>query len=194
MTGPLTVLAEGPLLLPAFRVILGVVHAELGQTAEAAAVLDRLVETGFECLPSDLNWGPSLAFAAALCHHLHHERGAAVIHQLLEPYADLAAGHSLLFAGAFSHALGLLATTLGHYDEADDRFAVGLAMHEQLDAPVWLARTRLEWGRMLAQRGLAGDAERARGLLSQALDFGRHLPQPVIEARAAAALQEIGEL
>jgi AAA ATPase-like protein len=192
MTGPLTVLAEG-LQLPAFQVMLGVVHAELGQTAEAAAVLDRLVETGFECLPWDLNWGPSLALAATLCHHLHHQRGATAIYQLIEPYSDLAAGHSLLFAGGFSHALGLLATTLGHYDEVEARFAAALALHERLDAPVWLARTRLEWGRMLAQRGSSVDDERARGLLGQALDFGRHLPQPVIEARAAAALREIAE-
>ena len=190
MVGPLTVLAEG-LALPAFQVILGVLHDELGQTAEAAAVLDQLVESGFG-LPPDLNWGPSLALAATLCHHLHHERGAAAIHQLIEPYSDLAAGHSLLFAGGFSHALGLLATTLGHYDEADARFAAALAMHERLDAPVWQARTRLEWGRMLLQRGSSGDGERARELLGQALDFGRHLPQPIIEARAAAALQEIG--
>jgi hypothetical protein len=191
ITGPLTALAEG-LLLPAFQAILGVVHAELGQTAEATVVLDRLAGTGFDCLPPDLNWGPSLALAASLCHLLHHQRGAVAVHQLLEPYADLAAGHSLMFAGSYSHALGLLATTLGRLDEADARFAAGLAMHEQLDAPVWLARTRLEWGRMLLQRKWSGDAERARGLLGQALDFGRHHPQPAIEARAAAALQEVG--
>ena len=193
MTGPLTVLAEGPLLLPAFRVILGVVHAELGQTAEAAAVLDRLVETGFESLPWDLNWGPSLALAATLCHHLHHERGAAAIHHMIEPYSDLAAGHSLLFAGGFSHALGLLATTLGHYDEADDRFTAALALHERLDAPVWLARTRLEWGRMLAQRGL----RRRQASPGTSQSGARLRPSPaagVIEARAAATLQEIGEL
>ncbi|MGH8991199.1 MAG: hypothetical protein ACRDZ7_06705 [Acidimicrobiia bacterium] len=137
------------MLLPVFRVILGVVHAELGQTAEAAAVLSRLIETGVDRLPEDLNWGPSLAMAASLCHQVHHQPGAAAVHDLLEPYADLAAGHSLLFVGSVSHALGLLATTLGHLDEADGRFAAAHDMHERLEAPIWLARTRLEWGRML---------------------------------------------
>ena len=42
-----------------------------------------------------------------------------------------------------------------------------------MSAPIWLARTRLKWGRMLLTRRRPGDAERARVLLGQALATAR---------------------
>lgn len=61
------------------------------------------------------------------------------------------------------------------HDDAETWFAAAAATHERLGAPHWLARTRLERARMLLARGAAGDAERARELLGQALATAREL-------------------
>lgn len=86
-------------------------------------------------------------------------------------------------------ALGLLATTLGRYDEADAHFATAALAHERIEAPTWLARTRLEWARMLLARCQAGNAERARELLRQALATAPELGLGNVERRAVALLQ-----
>jgi len=52
--------------------------------------------------------------------------------------------------GSVAHYLGALATVLERYSVAQDHFVAGLAMHEQLEAPFFIARSKLEWGRMLA--------------------------------------------
>jgi hypothetical protein len=89
---------------------------------------------------------------------------------------------------AVAHYLGLLATALGRFDEADVRFAAAAAMHERLSAPALLARTRLEWAHMLMVRLEAGDAERARQLLDHALVTAREFGLGTVERRALALL------
>ena len=61
-----------------------------------------------------------------------------------------------------AHYLGLLATALGRFADADDHFASAAATQESIGAPVPLARTQLKCGRMLLIRNQPGDAERAR--------------------------------
>jgi hypothetical protein len=93
-----------------------------------------------------------------------------------------------LVAGSVAHYLGLLATTLARFDEAEGHFTAASATHAHLGAPPWLARTRLEWARMLVGRGGCGDAERARELLTQALATARELGLAGVERRAVVLL------
>ncbi len=85
-----------------------------------------------------------------------------------------------------SHYLGLLASALERFGEAEDRFAVAESFHDRIDAPAWLARTRLEWARLLLTRRGPGDVERARQLLDQALATARTVGLANIERRATA--------
>ena len=55
--------------------------------------------------------------------------------------------------GARRPPLGALATLLGRFDEAEAQFAAATDLHGRIGAPCWLARTRLEWSRMLLRRG-----------------------------------------
>jgi hypothetical protein len=82
---------------------------------------------------------------------------------------------------------GLLATTLRRFDEAESRFAAA-AVHERVGAVAWLARTRLEWARMLLARSGPGDPERAREVLDQALASARTFGLANIEHRATQLL------
>jgi hypothetical protein len=86
-----------------------------------------------------------------------------------------------------SYYLGLLATTLGHFEEAERRFAAAAATHTRIGAPTWLARTRLAWARMLLAR--PGDGGEARELLGQALNAARELGLAGVEQRATHLLE-----
>jgi hypothetical protein len=77
---------------------------------------------------------------------------------------------------------------LDRFDEAAVQFADAAAIHERIGAPTWLARTRLEWARMLLRRGDPGDIEQARGLLAQAVSTSRELGLTNVEQAAAALL------
>jgi hypothetical protein len=95
---------------------------------------------------------------------------ARLLTERLAPYAlhCPTLSHGGVVLGSTSHYLGLLATTLGRYDEAEQHFTTASAIHDRLTAPAWLARTNLEWARMLTLRRQRGDLERAHVLLDTA--------------------------
>jgi hypothetical protein len=82
----------------------------------------------------------------------------------------------------------VLATTSGDFAEAERHFADAAATHERIPAPIWLACTQLEWGRMLLTRRHPGDPDRARDLLGRALDTARHRGLANIERRVTQLL------
>ncbi|MGH7752908.1 MAG: hypothetical protein ACREN5_08840, partial [Gemmatimonadales bacterium] len=120
--------------------------------------------------------------------HLRDRARAAELHDQLALYPDQLPIAGGVAVGAVAYHLGMLATTLGRFDEAESRFAAAAALHERTRAPTWLARTRLEGARMLLDRRQPGDAERARDLLGQALATARELGLGNVERRAAGLL------
>jgi hypothetical protein len=66
---------------------------------------------------------------------------------------------------------------------------MAVAKESRIQAPIWLARTRLEWARMLLTRHQPGDLERARELLGQAITSARELGLGNLERKAVALLQ-----
>ena len=151
-------------------------------------MLERFASSAFERLPRDVTRLRAMTSLALVSAHLRDTTRAAVLNDLLAPYADHVDVLAGVVVGTVAHYLGLLATTLGRFDEAEERFTAAAATHERIDAPTWLARTRLEWARMLLDRRGAGDAERARELLAQALTTARELGLGNVERRAAALL------
>jgi hypothetical protein len=172
-----------------FRPALALLYCELDRDDEARQALEPLTASGFD-VPINLAWGHSLTFCAVACAHLGHAVGAALLRERLAPFA----GQVVLPAfgvtnGAIAHYVGLLDTTFGEYDEAETNFRNAAALHDRIGAPTWLARTRLEWARMLRTRQRTGDAEQARDLLSQVLVTARELGLANLERRAVAFLQ-----
>jgi hypothetical protein len=109
---------------------------------------------------------------------------------LVAPYSDQVAGTGVWWIGSIAHFLGMLAATIGDFDEAEARFAGADEMHCRIGAPTWLARTRLEWARMLLTRRQPGDTDRTRELLGQALASARQLGLAKVERDAVALLSE----
>ena len=182
--------AERVAALPNLTVLpamLALLLCELDRPEEATAYYER-VAGNLANLPVDVQWVLTVPHCAVVCAQLGDQPRARVLFELLAQCTSeiiFTAGGTL---GARAHYLALLATTLGDFDEAERRFAAAAATHDRIGAPTWLARTRLEWARMLLTRAGPGDADRARELLDQVLAVARERGLANLERRTIQLL------
>jgi len=169
---------------PESRVMLAQAYCAVGRLQDAREVFRPLMAVLPDVLP-DPNWIIAATRAAAVCGELGDEAAAARLYPLLAPYADRIAGNGVIWIGSVAHYLGVLATTLGHFDDAERHLAASEATHERLDARGWRARTRLARARLLLRRDDPGDANEARQLLGQVIDTARELGLANLERRTA---------
>jgi DNA-binding NarL/FixJ family response regulator len=115
---------------------------------------------------------------------------AASLYDLLLPYADrnLSGGFNCVFFGSGAFYLGLLATTLGHWEAAAQHFEDAIAMNRRMGAWPFVARAQHAYASMLAEHGAPGDVEQARELADAALATADELGM-VHLAEDARALQ-----
>src|SRR5262249_2414711 len=151
--------------LATFRAGLSVLYTELGRTEEAQALLDGLAFDGFSAIPDDLVWLTGVAFCAHACARLGDRARAPRLLELLLPYRDRFVIEGPSFLGSVSRYLGVLAATLEQWADADTYFAEALDAHVAIDAHAFAVLTRLDWARMLLQRGVPSDRARARAML-----------------------------
>lgn len=169
------------------RSMMAVAACELGRDDQARAALGGLAATP---VPLDVYWLIAMTNWAAVAAHLDDARSAQAIDVALRPYAEQAVPFVVTPTPSVAHHLGLLATTLGHYEEADERFHDALAIHERIGAPHFAALTRLEQASMLLRRRAPGDDEQAHHLLGRALSTARELGLLNVKRRAAALLSQ----
>ena len=167
------------------RAMLAQAHCELGHLDHARAVFDPLMAV-LPDMPPDPNWIIAVIRSAAVCADLGDRTAAGRLYPLLAPYADRVAGNGVIWLGSVAHFLGVLATTLERFDDAEQHLAAGETANERLAAPGWLARTRLERARLLLRRGEPEDATEARQILDQVTATARELGLVSLERRAAA--------
>jgi tetratricopeptide (TPR) repeat protein len=93
-----------------------------------------------------------------------------------------------------SRPLGMLATTLGQYDDAELHFERALDMNTSIRSPLWTAHTQYEYARMLRLRGRPCDHSRAQTLLTPATATAEKLGLHALSRRASADeyLAEVG--
>lgn len=173
---------------PVLRAMLALACSETGRHEEARAVLDPLISTlAKRSLPLG-TWFRTMVPAALACARLGDAALVLPVYDLFLPFADVITGTYIGWSGSASHHLGMLAGVLGRFNDAEQHFSAAEATHVRIGAPVWLARTHLEWARMLTTRRAPGDAERRRALLDQALDAARRLGLAKVESDAVALL------
>jgi len=155
---------------PIFGAMSALARWAAGRAEEAHGVLRREAAEDFVHLTVDVTWLACLCLFAQLATGLDDAVAAGLLSDRLAPYAHHCPtlAHGGVVLGSTSHYLGLLATTLGRYDEADGHFATASAIHNRMAAPAWMARTDLDWARMLTVRRHHGDLDRAHGLLGAA--------------------------
>jgi tetratricopeptide (TPR) repeat protein len=160
---------------PAVTAALGWAEADRGRLDEARDVLEALHSGGFGNIPRDYAWLITVSFLSRMCTLLDDVTTAAELYDLLLPHRSEIMTSQSVWLGPAAHDLGLLATTLGRYDEADVHFSAAAEVEERIGSRAMLVHTQLEWARMLLRRRAEADVERARDLLETARNGARNL-------------------
>jgi len=168
-------------------------QAELGRTAEARRAFDACAAADFEDWPVDNDWLLGLTLYADVCTFLGDGHRAQMLYTLLSPYeSQNAFGHPEFSTGSVARSLGNLASTMGHFDDAQRHFAIALESNMGMGALPWVAHTRHDLAMMLLTRDNPTDRERAIEELHQAAEIANALGQVALEGKVAAVLASIG--
>ncbi len=157
--------------IPGWQVSLSYILCELGRLDEARPVYERWAVAGFTALPRDGAWQISTVLLAQMCALFHDTARAPVLYDLLLPFAgrNVVVGSSAVFYGPVSRQLGLLAATMGRWQEALQHFEQSLEMCARMRVRPFEAYNQYDYARMLAARDEPGDRARALGLLGPAI-------------------------
>jgi tetratricopeptide (TPR) repeat protein len=163
--------------IPSWRCGLAMLYAQLERLEEARQEFERVAVNDFAKLPRDLFWLIGMALLAEVCCSLGDVARAAVLYDLLLPYAGrtMVTGRAVVCAGSASHSLAILAALAGRHADAERHFEQALAMNLRLGARAFTAYTHFEYARLLVARGAGGDRAQAVRLLSEARDAAREL-------------------
>jgi DNA-binding CsgD family transcriptional regulator len=128
-----------------------------------------------------------MEFMSEVCAYLGDAERADSLYQRLIPYAGycIVVGGGVAFRGSASRCLGMLASTMSRWDDAEAHFRMALEMNERMGALVWLAHTRHEYAKMLLCRGLPQDVETAGTLIEQAEATATELGMESLKLRLA---------
>jgi DNA-binding NarL/FixJ family response regulator len=173
---------------------LALIYSELGLEPETRAEFAHLAAHDFATIPQDARWIACMVYLAEVCAFLGDVHHAATLYQYLAPYDgyNIVVSGSVACYGAASRYLGMLATTMSHWQEAQRHFEDALAMNKQMGAKTWLAHTQHEYANMLLARAQPSDHEKALSLLQEALSISRTLGMRALEEQVSVRLEHLG--
>lgn len=153
-----------------WRVGLAFLYNEIGDEASARAEFDLLFANDLIDIPDDFNQLIALTILAELCARLGASDRAAVLYERLRSFEGRNAtiGAPAACVGAASRYLGMLASTMGRWDDAERHFKDAIAMNEQMGTRPFTARAQFSYAAMLVARGQADAIDAVRGLLADA--------------------------
>jgi tetratricopeptide (TPR) repeat protein len=159
-----------------FRCVLTNLYSQLGCATSAQQELDRLGADDFAGLEVGTEWHLAANLLAEACAYLGDTRHAPRLYRALLPYGDYnVMAHPEFSLGSAARCLGLLASTMSHWQDAATHFEQALAMNTKMGSRPWLAHTQHDYAAMLHARNRPGDPETARRLIRMALESYREL-------------------
>ena len=179
---------DNPDLSP-YRALLAVTYASTGKLDEARALLEPVAAGGFEDVAREMLWLTAMVRWAEVAAEVGDTAAAGTLYELLRPWADQFPSMSITTWMPVAHYLGLLAGIRGDTQSAEAHFARAVELEEGLEAHLFSACSRLEWGRTLLASGPDADAARGRALVAEAVETARELGGiPRVERRAQEVL------
>lgn len=177
--------------IPSWRCALALLHAELGSLDEARAQLDMVAAETFEALPRDWLWLPAITTAAQVCHDVLATEHASTLYALLLPHArrQVVVGPGFTCLGSASRMIGLLAATLGDWEQAERHLTEAIDVNDRIGALPWAALARCDLAVGLLRQGEHG---RASDLAMEASDVGRRLGMQRLVTHAEQILHHAG--
>jgi len=172
-----------------WRCALAYMYAALDREADARRELEVLAPDAFAAIPRDALWLSSLANLSDVVSWLDDTERAAELYAQLSPYATRnVVLFGILCLGSISRNLGVLATTMSRYDEAELHFKDALEAHANLGSRLWTAHTQYNQACLWLRRDDPGDRERALILLDEVLNSSQQRGFAALEARARRSL------
>ncbi len=179
-----TIIDAFPVLRPVVACALVTTHAEAGRDEEARLALREQMTDGAWRKLRNIMWLPSVCYLAEACGILGDVQWAAELYDLLLPFAGrLVTLPPAIVYGPASHNLGQLAAMRGHWDVAARHFDDAMDLESRAQIRHQLARTQVEYARMLLDRGRADGVLLARSLLAAAERTAESLDMPGVLAR-----------
>jgi class 3 adenylate cyclase/tetratricopeptide (TPR) repeat protein/DNA polymerase III delta prime subunit len=176
---------------PTFRGILALAFASSGRETDAMELLDAEAAACFET-SRDYNWTTTQSVWAEAAARTGHSVAAEFVYEQLRPFDDLIVSASAVMRLAVAHYLGLLDHSLGRLDDADERFAKAMEVHERLGSGMFVAHTQAAWAALLADRDRGDDRERAVAMAEAALATARAGGYGNVERTARSVLERLG--
>lgn len=157
-------------------------HCELGQRQQARDALDQLGDP--RDLPGDDLRAIALVYLAEASTMLRDMPRCTDLYALLKPYRGLNATLAgTLMLGSVAAYLAILAMTLRRYGEARELFEEALEENRAMGAQPALARTQVDFARLLLRGDHLDDHARARRLMGEARVIATNLElRPVLTA------------
>ena len=146
------------------------------------------MDRGLDSVPHDQIWLTFMMLMGRTAADLSDRAAAGAIYDQLDPWREQIAWNSVSTYGSVCHYLAILAATLGDDDRAQRDFTQAVEIHERIGAQVYLARTRLAWGRHELGHGRS---EHARELFGAAADTARALGLEQLERETDQALSAL---
>ena len=159
-----------------FRCALAHLLAQIGAEHEAREALDDVLSHDLAREYLDAEWLFAMNLLPDAVRFLDDEAAAARLHALLLPHEQRYAHAPVeASAGSVARGLGVLATTLRHFDDAERHFEVALEVERRMRARPWLAHARHDLACLLLARAGEGDRQRATALLDDVIGTYREL-------------------
>jgi hypothetical protein len=173
---------------PTWRAALVHLAVELGNLSQARAEFNVLASESFGDFERNRFWVVTMLLFAQVCADLGDSERAAVLYDLLKPFASRTGVLSFAYVctGSNQRTLGLLCSAMRRWQDAADHFERALAANERLGAAPALARTQLDYAKMLLAKGDDDAGGRVQVLRDEALRSARELGMQRLEADANA--------
>lgn len=177
---------------PMFRCVLARHYYETDRVGESRAMFEDLVSTDAVNLPFDNEWLYGASVLAEVCFLVSDQRRAPILYDALLPYREhLAVAPGELIAGSVAHPLGLLASTMEKWDQAEEHFKLALDVNQRIQARLWHTEAACDYARLLLSQGGPGRAEEAAAVASDALDTARELGLSALERKLSEVLSAL---
>ncbi len=169
---------------------LATLYAGLGMKEETRAVFDSIAEDDFASLNRDALFTCALAYLTDVCAYLGDAGRAPILYELLKVFEgrNISLGVANVYVGPTARYLGVLATLMCRWEDAERHFEDALEMAGRMEAPTQLAHCMYLYGEMLRRRKGPGDNKRARSMQSEALNRARDLEMRTLTMSASEAL------
>lgn len=180
--------------MAAWRCALAYHCAQLDEAEEARRHFEVLASDDFAAIPRDGSWMVSISQLADVCSYLNDVPRAAVLYDLLLPYADrlMVVDSALACSGLGARYLGILATTLGQWQAAESHLRHALDMHRRAGMQPWVAQTQFDMACLLVWRDSPAIPPEAEAALSEAAELAGELGMAGLLAKTVALRQRLG--